>query len=422
MDILNDELQNMRDFGKDVSERCDCALKYTHGLPYACELREAHTVRRNITTDDIHNFWSSLEVTQPGQQSASASGWTDHDYFRWLAEEIEAADLAIVRYLNHLIDSQLHPDQQGYTEPAVKENPRGRPKKKNSTKRNLSRWEYSERGRTAGRKSTSSCASSQSGYTETGRRPGRKSTSSCAPSMWDYRERGRPVGRTSTSSCAPTSSSSQDPTDTFETDFFQYQHRGRIPYVVHSYVQSYLDVTPDGNCGFRVVASYIYRDQQKWDVARRNIANEIAANIHLYAPFYWDGVDVAIDRIRWDGGPCGEEHWMNATGDLFAIVTLFNAVVVLLSYGPNDNNMGMASMTVFPIHAPSTATRPDCEIVIGHLGSYAHFIRVNLCSDSPLPPLCYFWEKYRDVSVEDWPYQYQSRFQLWNDIRTAAGI
>ncbi|CAA0831094.1 Unknown protein, partial [Striga hermonthica] len=142
MDILNDELQKMRDFGKDVCDLCDCALKYTHGLPCACDLREAHTEGTQITPNDIHRFWSTL--------SASVSGWTDHDYFRRLAEEVEAVDPATIRYLNHVIAAQLHPDEQGYKEPEVKENPRGRPKKKNSTKRDPSKWEYTVGGRTAG--------------------------------------------------------------------------------------------------------------------------------------------------------------------------------------------------------------------------------------------------------------------------------
>jgi len=44
-------------------------------------------------------------------------------------------------------------------------------------------------------------------------------------------------------------------------------------------------------------------------------------------------------------------------------------------------------------------TRPVRELVIAHLGSYIHFIRLELVDNFPVPPIATLWYEMRDESV-----------------------
>lgn len=175
----------------------------------------------------------------------------------------------------------------------------------------------------------------------------------------------------------------------------------------------------DGNCGFRVVSDYIFGSEQYWRWARVNIANELAANRSLYEPMCVDGVDAAIARIRWDGGSCGPDHWMTVAEDLFPIATLYNAAVFLFGYGSGHSSLSYC-MTVLPLHAPSTATRPEREIVIAHLGDrFKHFIRLDLVPNFPVPPIANFWHRHRARSVFGWDLLYAARRAQWDRLHNA---
>jgi len=63
------------------------------------------------------------------------------------------------------------------------------------------------------------------------------------------------------------------------------------------YVYSFEDVRGDGNCGFRVIASLIYEDENKWRWVRQSVYNEIYSNQDLYHSIYTD-LEVVMARIQ----------------------------------------------------------------------------------------------------------------------------
>ena len=201
-------------------------------------------------------------------------------------------------------------------------------------------------------------------------------------------------------------------------DITEFYHVEKISGIIIPFIEGYVDVLGDGNCGFRVIADYVFGDQEQWRLTRVCIANELLANRALYEYIYVDGVDAGYRRIMWDGGACNYDHWMIVIEDLFPIANLFNAAIMLFGYG---SGRGLYSCyTVLPLQAPSTATRPSMEIVICHLGdSYMHYIRLNLVSDFPVPPICAAWFDSRSDSVVGWEQMYERRRAHWDRLASS---
>ncbi|XP_050226983.1 uncharacterized protein LOC126676751 [Mercurialis annua] len=130
----------------------------------------------------------------------------DHQYFHEIAEEVMAKDPSMLHDISRIFRERLHPEDLSYREPEVKTNVRGRQKGSKSTKRDPSRFEYKDR------------------------------------------ERGRPKSF----------QGHQNPTSTSAGS----QNAEVIPRFILPFVQELVDVRGDGNCGFRVVADYIYGDQE----------------------------------------------------------------------------------------------------------------------------------------------------------------
>ena len=177
-----------------------------------------------------------------------------------------------------------------------------------------------------------------------------------------------------------------------------------------------MDVLGDGNCGFRVVADYVFGDEEQWRVTRVCVANEILANRALYEQIYFEGVDAGYRRIMWSGGACLSDHWMTVVDDLFPIANVFNAAVMLFGYGGGGNSL-FSCCTVLPMRVTSSSTGPAKEIVIGHLGeSYKHYIRLNLAPDFPVPPIVPLWFETRTDSVVGWEHMYDRRRSHWDRL------
>ncbi|CAI9094609.1 OLC1v1030372C1 [Oldenlandia corymbosa var. corymbosa] len=91
---------------------------------------------------------------------------------------------------------------------------------------------------------------------------------------------------TSSSSRGHTLGSEPNGRDVMQTDFFKFRHKNKIPQILHNHVQSYLDVTPDGNCGFRVFASCMLGGQNNHVLYRQIVYDEVINNPRLYENLY----------------------------------------------------------------------------------------------------------------------------------------
>ncbi|XP_050225337.1 uncharacterized protein LOC126674851 [Mercurialis annua] len=181
----------------------------------------------------------------------------------------------------------------------------------------------------------------------------------------------------------------------------------------------YVDVIGDGNCGFRVVADYVYGDHNMSGLTRRNIANKLACNRDLYKRLSTDGIDQTIARIRWERGSCTSGHWIQVANDLFLIATLLNTAIILLQGGTSSKSR-RGSYTVFPLHASELDTRRLIEMVTLNLGSYSHFIRLNLASNFPVPPIVTMWFRDMDHNVASCDRLYDNRREQWDRLSAAS--
>lgn len=188
-----------------------------------------------------------------------------------------------------------------------------------------------------------------------------------------------------------------------------YWYTRELPSIILPFIDRLVDVIGDGNCGFRVVADWFKNDQNEWPLVREMIANEVAAK-PLYRRVYFADFEGAVQRIRWDDGPVGEDHWMQVMSDLFPIAQIWNVAVSL--FYVLDGNLS-ACVTILPWHRPSTVTRPTGELAIGYIPSRRHYVRLFLSPDSPLPPLASLWYQVRDDTVRGWDALYEQRVAKW---------
>ncbi|XP_050217678.1 uncharacterized protein LOC126668531 [Mercurialis annua] len=354
----------MRELSTDVYDRCGCVVRSTHQIPCACELRAVVDSGNPISLDSIHPFWTKLVILGDGLDTSAQPDFAgfqteEHQYFHEVADEVMTKDPSVLRDISRIVRERLHPEDLGYMEPEVKTNVRGRPKGSKSTKRDPSRHEYKDRV------------------------PGRPKSSKAQKN------------RTSASA--------------------GLQNAEVIPGFLLPFVDELVDVRGDGNCGFRVVADHIYGDEKMWGMTRMNIANEISAHPYRYEGIFIDGLQAAITRISWEGGECGPSYWMQVLDDLFPSATIFNAAVIYIQGGTLQQTR-FSSFTVLPLHSSEVHSRPSKEIVILYISGRAHFVRLNLQDNFPVPPIPTLWFQHRDHTVQSWHTLYANRREQWDSL------
>ncbi|CAO2819273.1 unnamed protein product [Amaranthus hypochondriacus] len=188
-----------------------------------------------------------------------------------------------------------------------------------------------------------------------------------------------------------------------------FLYREYLPAIMDPYLEGWLNVKADGNCGFRVVADAFHGGEDNWAHARRSMYNALGFDT-IYDRLYGGQQEVreAMNRILWDNSVqnAPSEHWMTSIQDLFVIATFYNCVVIYFSFGATP-----AFRTILPLRALSGIQRPYGELAIAHCGTHPHYIRVFLLKDAPLPPIANHWHKIRDPSVEGWVEYYATRFR-----------
>ncbi|XP_021737762.1 uncharacterized protein LOC110704279 [Chenopodium quinoa] len=181
------------------------------------------------------------------------------------------------------------------------------------------------------------------------------------------------VGRSSSSSRSQSSSSVNMP-GTGRVDIDQFPYKDRIPNIIMEYLDGWNDVVPDGNCGFRVVADVFQMGEDNYALVRQ-MYNEIASNRDDYRHVYGQDLDSSLWRIRWGGGPCGQNHWFDVPLDLFAVANIYKCAVMHFGLGLYSQAY-IPCTTVLPWCSHATVTRLVRESAIAFLGSsHRHFIQ-----------------------------------------------
>ena len=92
---------------------------------------------------------------------------------------------------------------------------------------------------------------------------------------------------------------------------------------------------------------------------------------------------------------------MEISNDLFPIANFYKCAVRCFGQLGGGRSL-MPCITVLPWSADSTMSQPVAELAIAHLGTYQHFIRLDLSANFPVPPIARSWYTIRTPSVEGW--------------------
>ncbi|KAK9689975.1 hypothetical protein RND81_09G095600 [Saponaria officinalis] len=136
--IMEAEIRRGIELGFGLEHRCGCAFQTTHGLPCACKLIYMKKEGKRVHLSDVHEFWRTLEY-----DGNEAMPKNDNDMLEELIEKARKSDPAYMKVFLEKMRDILHPEDEDILPPAVRENPKGRPR--NSTTRSKSSFEHSQR-------------------------------------------------------------------------------------------------------------------------------------------------------------------------------------------------------------------------------------------------------------------------------------
>ncbi|KAI5677474.1 hypothetical protein M9H77_08424 [Catharanthus roseus] len=100
-----------------------------------------------------------------------------------------------------------------------------------------------------------------------------------------------------------------------------------FPKFVYEFIHSWKNVVGDGNCGFRVVANFMFGDENHWPEVRRRMTFDLQLHLNVYAQLFrtLECVYRYIQRTQWFDGPAPEEHWLEIPNQLEEIHQLYIA-------------------------------------------------------------------------------------------------
>ncbi|KAK9714732.1 hypothetical protein RND81_06G115600 [Saponaria officinalis] len=136
--LMGLEFDRGTELGYRLDEGCGPAVRTTHGLPCACDLHRLSTRGRRVHLNSIDAFWRTLVYEE---HMALPPG--DEGTLEELFTFIRNTNSLTRRRCTEAIYTELHPEDDYVEEPAVNENPRGRPRRSNAC--NLSGFEHSRR-------------------------------------------------------------------------------------------------------------------------------------------------------------------------------------------------------------------------------------------------------------------------------------
>ncbi|KAK9724384.1 hypothetical protein RND81_05G068800 [Saponaria officinalis] len=138
LEIMKDEIKRSVALGVGLELGCGCVLRTTHGLPCAYTLVDMKDSGSRVHLSDIHSFWRTLEY-----DNEEAMPKNDNDMLEELVDKARQSDPVYRKVFLENLRDILHPEDEDILAPAVRENPKGRPR--GSTTRNKSGFEHSMR-------------------------------------------------------------------------------------------------------------------------------------------------------------------------------------------------------------------------------------------------------------------------------------
>ncbi|KAI5664738.1 hypothetical protein M9H77_24061 [Catharanthus roseus] len=167
------------------------------------------------------------------------------------------------------------------------------------------------------------------------------------------------------------------------------------------------NVIGDENCGYRVVADFVFGDEHQWPKVRRQMLYELEHSKNVFVNLVGSDVRVneLVHRIHWPvDEPAPYQHWFKTPDSLYIIANAFNLCVILIAQ--------LGSTTVLPLYSYSDS--PGGTLVIGLLTEQQHFIHLQLNDMCLISPLHIQWIHHRTKRVSNYADSYQHRIAYWN--------
>ncbi|KAK9683394.1 hypothetical protein RND81_10G137600 [Saponaria officinalis] len=138
IEIMEDEVRRGVALGIGLELGCGCVLPTTHSLPCASSLIDLKSSDSRVHLSDIHPFWRTLEY-----ENEEAMPKNDNEMLEELVDKARKSDPAYRKVFLEKLRDILHPEDEEVVAPAVRKNPKARPR--GSTTRNKSEFEHTLR-------------------------------------------------------------------------------------------------------------------------------------------------------------------------------------------------------------------------------------------------------------------------------------
>ncbi|KAI5677484.1 hypothetical protein M9H77_08434 [Catharanthus roseus] len=147
------------------------------------------------------------------------------------------------------------------------------------------------------------------------------------------RGRGRSRGRSSLSSVIDPSPCSTIP------------YTNAFPTFVYPFIENWKNVIGDKNCGYWVVADFVFGDEHQWREVCRPMVFELEHTTNMYISLFElpERVYELIRRTQWHNRLAPLDHWLETPDSL--IENAFNLCVILIAQ--------LGSTIVLPLHSYS---------------------------------------------------------------------
>jgi len=345
MTLISDEFERVGAVGTNKN-LCGCALRSTHELPCACELSGYTLKGVPIPLDSIHGHWKKLTMEAPLEDD------TEDDYeldltpaFDAIMTRYQSLDIVGKRALKSKVFELAYPSTSSLCPPPEPIKTRGGVKKKDKSKapkdydvyRDPSYFEHVER------EVNDPQATSKRLCTQTSQK---------ALSQASQKQ----LSQVSQKQLSQTSRK-------LRNDKYLIQ----FPNHIHPHIIDFIEVNPDGNCGFRAIACLLGYTEDGWPIIRRELDNELTTNNNLYEKLFGQNLQHVRDLLQIDGlGDQLEDKWFTIPAMGYLVANRYNVILVTL---------GKPSTTFFPMMTSySSSAKFHC---IGFVGGN-HWIPVNI--------------------------------------------
>jgi alpha-glucosidase len=328
---------------KDI---CGCTLRSTCGLPCACELSGYKLTGVPIPLDSIHVHWKKLTMEGP-MEDDTEDGYeldmTEATDALW--RRFQSLDIIGKRALKSKVCELAYPATTSMCAPPEKMKTKGGVKKGKSKApkgydvyRDPSYFEHVDKEYEDSQGSSKRVRTQQS-------QPSQPSSSQKQPSQKQPYQ--------------PSSSQKQPSQKQLSHKQPTKKYLEQFPKSIHPYIVDIVDVEPDGNCGFRAIASLLGYTVDGWPIVRRELDNELRNNISLYEKLFGEGLKVVRDSLLMSDG------WFTIPAMGYLVANRYNVILVTL---------GKPSTTFCPMMTShSSSSRFFC---IGFVNGN-HWVQVN---------------------------------------------